>query len=156
MALSTSQIGVVEPREVRNMNLKIIALACAAAIGLASPALAQSVGRGAFGAMKLGTGTKTATATAGAATLNKPAGKVTSEALTTAAGATYTLTLTNSQIAAADQVFASVGFGTATAGMPVVTRVKAAAGSVQIVIQNIHASAALDGTIVVSFMVLKN
>lgn len=106
--------------------------------------------------LKLDTGTKTATATTGAATLSKTAGAVTSEALTTAAGATYTLTLTNTKIAAASQVFASVKYGTATAGMPAVTMVTPAAGSVDIIVQNVHASAALDGTIVISFMVLDN
>lgn len=108
------------------------------------------------GSMQLDTGTKTATATAGAATLDKDAGVITSEALTTAAGAVYTLTLTNSSIAAADQVFASVQYGTATAGSPCVTRVTPGAGSVVILVQNVHASAALDGTIKIAFMVLKN
>ena len=108
------------------------------------------------GSFKLDTGTKTASATAGAATLNKDAGVITSEALTTAAGATYTLTLTNSAIAAADQVFASVQYGSATAGMPCVTRVTPGSGSVVIIVQNIHASAALDGTIKIAFAVLKN
>lgn len=51
--------------------------------------------------LRVDDGTKTATATAGAATLNKAAGKVTTEALTTAAGANYTLTITNSTVAAA-------------------------------------------------------
>ncbi|PZU22216.1 MAG: hypothetical protein DI589_12085 [Shinella sp.] len=97
----------------------------------------------------------TASATTGAATLNKVAGKVTSEALTTAAAATYTLTLTNSKIAASDLVFASVALGTATTGTPAVARVTPAAGSAVIVIQNIHASAALNGTIVVSYAVVK-
>ena len=78
------------------------------------------------GSLQLDTGTKTATATTGAATLAKDSGKITSESLTTAAGATYTLTLTNSAIAAADMVFASVAMGTATTGMPVVTRVSPA------------------------------
>ena len=63
-------------------------------------------------------GTKTAAATSGAATLNKMSGVITTEALTTATGATYTLTLTNSDIAAADLVFVSVGNGTNTAGAP--------------------------------------
>lgn len=107
------------------------------------------------GSLQLDTGTKTAAATAGAATLSKDSGKITSEALTTAAGATYTLTLTNTAIAAADMVFASVALGTATTGMPVITRVTPAAGSVVIIVQNIHASAALNGTIVISFMVAK-
>ena len=106
--------------------------------------------------LTIDTGTKTASATTGAATLNKNAGVITSEALTTAAGATYTLTLTNSTIAAADQVFASVQLGTATTGMPVVTTVTPAAGSVVIVVQNIHASAALNGTIKIAFARLKN
>lgn len=108
------------------------------------------------GALKLDTGTKTASATAGAATLNKDAGVITSEALITAAGAVYTLTLTNSSIAAADQVFASVCYGTATAGMPAITTVTPAAGSVVIKVQNVHASAALDGTIKIAFLVAKN
>ena len=106
--------------------------------------------------LAVGTGTKTATATAGAATLNKPAGVITSEALTTAAGAVYTLTITNSAIAAADQVFASVAYGTSTTGSPAITRVTPAAGSVVILVQNVHASAALNGTIKVSFVTFKN
>lgn len=107
--------------------------------------------------LKSDSGTKTAAATAGAATLNKTAGVITSEALTTAAGATYTLDITNSTAATADQVFASVQYGTATAGSPAVTTVSTAtAGHVIIVVQNIHASAALDGTIKVSYLVMKN
>jgi hypothetical protein len=93
----------------------------------------------------------TATATAGAATLNNRFGKVTSESLSTAAGALYTLTITNSQISATDQVMASVGYGTANAGTPNVARVEPAAGSLVIVIQNIHGSAALNGTIKVAY-----
>ena len=107
-------------------------------------------------AFHLDTGTKTASATAGAATLNKMAGVITSEALTTAAGAQYTLTLTNSDIAATDQVFASVQDGTATAGTPAIATVTPGAGQVVIVVQNIHASAALNGTIKISFAVFKN
>jgi hypothetical protein len=106
--------------------------------------------------LNVDTGTKTATASAGAATLNKMAGVITSESLSTAAGATYTLTLTDSDIAAADQVMASVGFGSDTVGTPVVTTVTPAAGSVVIVVQNIHATAALSGTIKVAFVVFKN
>lgn len=106
--------------------------------------------------LALDSGTKTATAVSGAATLAKMAGTVTSEALTTAALATYTLTLTNTDIAAADQVFASVAFGTATTGIPEITTVTPGAGSVVIVVRNAHATVALNGTIVISFMVLKN
>lgn len=105
--------------------------------------------------LSLGKGTQTASATAGAATLHQPQGKITSEALTTAAAANYTLTLTNEKIVATDLVFVSVAYGTATAGTPVVSRVTPAAGSVVIVIKNDHASAAFDGTLVVSYFVVK-
>lgn len=95
----------------------------------------------------------TATASAGAATLNKMAGVITSESLTTAAAAEYTLTLTNSEVAAADIVMASVAYGTSTTGTPVITRVTPAAGSVVIVVKNDHATAPLNGTIKIAFIV---
>jgi hypothetical protein len=101
-------------------------------------------------------GTKTAAATAGAATLSRYSGVVTSESITTAAGSNYTLTLTNTLIAAADQVFVSVSFGTNTQGTPYVSTVTPAAGSVVIVIKNDHATLAFNGTIKVQFLVVKN
>lgn len=98
----------------------------------------------------------TASASAGAATLNAYAGKITTEALTTAQDAVYTLTLTNNKIAAADMVFASFANGTNSAGTPTLLRVTPAAGSVVITIANAHASAvALNGTLVISFEVRK-
>ena len=97
-----------------------------------------------------------ATATAGAATLSALSGKITTEALTTAQNGVYTLTLTNTQIAAGDMVFASVANGTNTQGSPVVTRIQPAAGSVAILVANLHGSAqALNGTLVISFFVVK-
>lgn len=104
-------------------------------------------------------GTKTATATGtgatGTATLNKTQGKITTGALTTAAAATHVLTLTNSKIAATDSVMVTIGKGTATTGTPTVADVTPGAGSVVITIQNIHASAAINGTLVIGFMVWK-
>lgn len=97
--------------------------------------------------------TGAATSTVGAATINAQCGQITTEALTTAAGATYTMTLTNTVITAASIVLVSVGKGTDTAGMPVVAFVTPAAGSAVIILQNIHASAALNGTITINFMV---
>lgn len=106
--------------------------------------------------LQLDTGTKTATATAGAATLNKASGKVTTEALTTAAGTTYTLTVTNSTVTAADLVFASVANGTNSAGVPSISRVTPGAGSVAITVRNSDAAATFNGTLVVSFISVKN
>lgn len=111
------------------------------------------------GALVSDQGTKTATATGtgatGTATLNKSSGKVTTGALTTAAAATHVLTLTNSKIAAGDTVLVTVGKGTATTGTPTVADVTPGNGSVVITIQNIHASAAVNGTLVVGFLILK-
>jgi len=109
---------------------------------------------GAISSLTVDSGTKTASATTGAATLSKNSGKITSEALTTAAGASYTLTLTNTEIAATSLIFASVGDGTNTQGTPVVGPINAGAGSATIEIKNDHASEALNGTITIDFLVL--
>lgn len=95
----------------------------------------------------------TATATAGAATLNKVSGKITSESLTTAAGADYTLTLTNSLIAADSLVFVSVENGSNTTEGLSVQRVTPGSSSAVILVRNTHASAAWNGTIKLSFVV---
>ena len=96
------------------------------------------------------------TAVAGAVTIAAMQGKVTTEALTTAQNANYTLTITNSQIAAADIVMVSIANGTNSAGLPILQRVTPAAGSVVIVIANkIDTATALNGTLVVSFLVSK-
>lgn len=103
----------------------------------------------------------TATATSNAATLNAAGttptacGIVTTESLTTAAAATYTLTLTNNMIAATDMVFASVQYGSSTTGTPAIATVAPGAGSVVIIVQNIHASAALNGTLKISYILIK-
>ncbi len=97
----------------------------------------------------------TASATAGAATLSQFSGVITSESITTAAGAEYTLTLTNTKITTGSMVFASVALGTSSQGTPTVTTVKPQSGSVVIKVKNDHASLALNGTIIVSFFVVK-
>lgn len=97
----------------------------------------------------------TATATSGAATLDKAAGVVTSESLTTAASGYYTLTITNTVVAATDLVFASVSNGTNTGGTPAVTTVTPASGSVVVVVENTAAATAFSGTIKIAFWVVK-
>ncbi len=97
--------------------------------------------------------TGTATSTAAAATINAQTGLITTEALTTAAAATYTFTLTNAAITANSIVLVTVGKGTATAGEPAVHFVTPAAGSCVILIRNDAAAAALNGTIKIGFKV---
>lgn len=110
-----------------------------------------AIGEGGALTADVGTGT----AETGAAELDAMAGKITTEALTTAAAAEYVLTLTNANIAAEDLVFASVAYGTATAGEPKIGRVTPDDGEVEIVVQNDAAADAIDGTLVISFFVVK-
>lgn len=102
----------------------------------------------------IATDNSTATSTAAAATVNAQAGMITTEALTTAAGATYTFTLTSNRISANSAVMFCIAKGTATTGTPVVAWTTPAAGSVVVIIQNIHASAALNGTILLGFYIV--
>jgi len=93
----------------------------------------------------------TATSTVHAATLNTVAGLITTEALTTAAGSTYTFTLTNSLLVAgapAPQV--QVHSGTNTGGGFAVTSVTNATGSTVIVLTN-TGTTAWNGTILIAF-----
>jgi hypothetical protein len=97
---------------------------------------------------------QTATASSGAATLNTSSGIITSEALTTAGLAAYTLTITNDHVFATGLVYCVVWNGTNTQGTPAVGIITPAAGSVVIKIYNLHATQALNGTIKVGFSIL--
>lgn len=95
----------------------------------------------------------TGLSTAGAATVNTQVGQITTEALVTAAAATYTMTLTNSLIKATSIVLATVGKGTATTGEPVIQFLTPAAGSAVILVRNVSVATALNGTITINFAV---
>lgn len=95
----------------------------------------------------------TSTASGGAATANAQCSIITSESLTTAAGSDYTLTLTNTKIASTSLVLAQVGLGTSTQGIPLMYKVTPGSGSVTLVIKNIHAALAFNGTIIVRVVV---
>lgn len=107
------------------------------------------------GQLSLGKGTKTASATSGAATLNQPSGVITSEALTTAAAATYTLVLTNSKIAATDIAQVTLANGTNSAGAPCLTTSTVTDSTLTCIVKNVHVSAALNGTLVFYFSIVK-
>ena len=98
--------------------------------------------------------TGTATATAGAATSNTQRGTITSEALTTAAGSDYVLTLTNSKISSSSIIVASADNGTNTTEGIAINRITPGSGSATIRVRNTHASSALNGTIKINFAVL--
>ncbi len=95
----------------------------------------------------------TASASSSAATLSKRSGVITSEALTTAAGAAETLTITNTLVAATSIITCSVRNGTNTQGIPVVGVVTPGSGSFTVKVYNLHSSQALNGTVKVSFAI---
>jgi hypothetical protein len=100
--------------------------------------------------------TAAATAASGAATVATCGmAVVTSEALATAAGADYTLAVTWPDAAAGDVAIASVASGTNTQGDLLLGATTVAAGSVTQIVRNGHASQALNGTIVVSLLLIK-
>lgn len=93
----------------------------------------------------------TATAVAGAAILDASVGVITTESLTTAAAATYTLTLTNSVAIVGSAVQATIGNGTnSTAGT--VISATASLGAVTFAVTNVSA-AALNGTLLISYSI---
>lgn len=104
---------------------------------------------------QLSSGIDAATAVAGAATLNAQVGVITSEALTTAAGADYTLTLTNTRVDAGCVPFFTVVNGTNSAGgpcwahSPVITE-----DQVVVKVRNTHGANALNGTIKINFLLI--
>lgn len=104
-----------------------------------------------MGQLQMGLGTSTGTNTP---TINNGAGIITTAALSAAAGATASITLTNSRIAAGDQVFASLDSNGST-GQPMIANVQVSAGQAIFVIQNIHASVALNAAVKISFLINK-
>jgi hypothetical protein len=102
---------------------------------------------------RIGAKKKTATGTSNAATLNAPYGVVTTESVTTAAAATFTETITNDDVAATDVCIASVT--TAGTGTPAITKVTPAAGSLVVIVQNVHASVAFNNTLKIAFACFK-
>ena len=96
---------------------------------------------------------KTVTGSAGASTLAAESFTITTESLTTAAGAVYTHTMTNSVVKATDRVLATVDVGS-SAGTPALASVTPSAGQIVFKIQNIHASAAFNNAIKINAQVV--
>lgn len=95
----------------------------------------------------------TGTSTAAAVTMNVTSGSILTEALTTAAGASYAFTLTNSLLTTAtDAPQVQVGFKSCTAGIPRVASVVNGSGTSVITITN-DGTAAFNGTILMGFHV---
>lgn len=85
---------------------------------------------------------------------NGMSGTVTTVSATLAAGAEATFAVNNSSVAANDVVIVNIK-STASAGTPVAFVTAVDTGTFSVTLSNLHASAALDNTIVLSFAVIK-
>lgn len=94
------------------------------------------------------------TSSATGVTLNKICGRITTVALTTAAGADEQFTVTNSAVAATDIVIITTTY--AGAGTILVGTAKVVAGAFDVVITNLHASNALNAVAVINFAIIKS
>jgi hypothetical protein len=116
----------------------------------------QSVGAEAFrvAAMGMSMMSNQTTAVSGAATLNRRGGMVVSDALTTAPGATYVLTLTDSAILSGTTVLAEViaGSNTAIAGLGI-TSLVVSTGTAVITFTN-TSTGTFNGTVLVGFQLV--
>jgi hypothetical protein len=97
--------------------------------------------------------TVTATATAGKAVAHGEAAIITTEALVTAAGSSYVLTLGNNQIKSDSVVLPIIYNGTNTQGDPSLATLAISLGKVVINIANRHASQALNGTLQIGLLI---
>lgn len=87
-------------------------------------------------------------------TLNALCGRITTVALTTAAGAEETFTVTNSRVAATDVIVLTTTY--AGAGTILVGTAAVAAGSFNINITNLHSANALNALAVINFAIIKS
>ena len=88
-------------------------------------------------------------------TLNKIGGQITTVSLTTAAAAETIFTVTNSNVKAVDVIAVCIGTY-AGGGTPMVGVKNVTNGAFDVVITNLHASAAFDAAMIINFIVLKN
>lgn len=95
----------------------------------------------------------TVTLSSNAGTVSKMAGVITTESLTTAAGSAQALTITNTLCAGTSIVLVTRSGGTSAGGTPIIKAVPGT-GSFVITLDNKHASAAFDGTFILSFLLV--
>lgn len=101
------------------------------------------------------TDASTGTCSSNAVTINDLMGIITTESLSTAHGAAQAITMTNSRAAAGDLVFAQVVGGSYTTGIPVIGACVPTTGQVVFSLANVDASAALNGTVIFAYEIVK-
>lgn len=93
------------------------------------------------------------TSTTTAVTLNRLAGSITTVSSTLAAAGEEAFTVNNTEVASTDVVIVNIA-STSSGGTPIAVCTRVANGSFQITVSNLHASAALDNTMVINFIVI--
>lgn len=88
-----------------------------------------------------------------AVTLNTHSGQITTDTTTLLAGAEATFTVNNSVVTALDTIIVNAASGQTSSTIPLISAV--AAGSFNITLTNLHASASETGAIVINFVVLR-
>lgn len=96
----------------------------------------------------------TGTCVSNAVTISKMAGVITTESLTTAGGANQALVLTNTLIAAGDIILITLAGGTNTT-KNITLQAVATANTGTITVYNNTAATALNGTLIINFLVIK-
>lgn len=94
------------------------------------------------------------TLSSNAGEVNTPAGIITTEGLTTAAGASQALTITNSLVESTDIVFVQMIGGTNTGGTWIFKAVPSD-GSFVITAYNKHAADAFNGTFILGYLIVR-
>ena len=112
-----------------------------------SPTAGVGYATGAGGAVTQITSSSTGVA------LSKTTGQITTVALTTAAAAEERFTVTNAEVAVTDVIALSTTYN--GAGTPMLGVCNVTAGTFDIVITNLHASAAFNAVMVINFVVIK-
>ena len=95
----------------------------------------------------------TGTCVSNAVTISQQTGRITTEALSTAAAATQAITLTNTLIAATTQILCQITGGSYTAGIPIVEKAVPGSGSAVLTLRNVAAAAGLNGTVIIDFQI---
>ena len=93
------------------------------------------------------------TEAANAVTANGNAGQITTSALTTAGGASYAITWTDSQITATSDILLTLAGGTNTT-KNITLQVVSGAGTATLTIYNNTAATALNGTVIINYLVM--
>lgn len=126
----------------------------------ATSAATVTLGTATITTLNIGTGGKikadagAGTAVSNALTISKMAGVITTEALTTAGAGSQAIVLTNTLIAAGDIILLTLAGGTNTV-KNITFQAVATANTGTITVYNNTAATALNGTLIINFLVIK-